>query len=469
MRTPLFGLGQLAKSPTVTAKRLQNLYCEARPQGEKSALVAYATPGLSLFVDFGATPIRGGLEVESTNLCYVVHRGVLWEVNNAGVKVSRGLLATTTGRVSMVHNGLQVMIVDGVNGYIYNTSTTAFAQITDPDFPANPTTVTFLARRFVVSLAGSSRFYWSDIDDGLAWDALSFANAEASPDPIVMVFATNGQLALHGTLTTEFWGISGAEDQPFTPLQGTTSEWGLAARWSIAKYDNTYACLIKNRMGQVMVAQLAGYLPKKISTIDIDSIINAYPDTADASAYSYMLGGHPMFVITFPAAGFTWLYDGSTGIWSSLKSLGIARHLGELAFSFLSDMMVADYSTGLLYKLRPDLLADNGASIERQIVGETVTTPDGDYISVDCLRVDMEVGVGLATGQGSNPQIGLEISRDNGRTWGAQMWRTFGAVGQYSTEVEWRRLGTAKAFTPRLTVTDPVPVNIVSASLNPRD
>jgi hypothetical protein len=31
---------------------------------------------------------------------------------------------------------------------------------------------------------------------------------------------------------------------------------GLAARWSIAKFDNTMACLWKNRMGQVMVAKL---------------------------------------------------------------------------------------------------------------------------------------------------------------------------------------------------------------------
>jgi hypothetical protein len=35
----------------------------------------------------------------------------------------------------MAHNGTQVMIVDGSNGYIYNTSTTVFAQIVDADFP----------------------------------------------------------------------------------------------------------------------------------------------------------------------------------------------------------------------------------------------------------------------------------------------------------------------------------------------
>ena len=134
----LFGLGQAAKSPFVTAKQMTNLYAEVRPAGEKSALVAYGTPGLSApLVDFGATPIRGGREFPSLFVCFVVHRGILWEVNNAGVATNRGTLLTTTGRVSMSDNGVQVMIVDGTYGYIYNTSTNVFAQVTDADFPAS--------------------------------------------------------------------------------------------------------------------------------------------------------------------------------------------------------------------------------------------------------------------------------------------------------------------------------------------
>jgi hypothetical protein len=81
MRIPLFGLGQAAKSPYVTAKKLQNLYAEQRPQGEKSVLVAYGTPGETLFLDFGAAPCRGGIEFEPGSVCYVVNSGTLWEVN----------------------------------------------------------------------------------------------------------------------------------------------------------------------------------------------------------------------------------------------------------------------------------------------------------------------------------------------------------------------------------------------------
>jgi Phage stabilisation protein len=272
-RISLFGAGQRAKSPYVTAKQLTNMYAETRPQGEKSSLTAYQTPGEVLFADMGDTPIRGGIEYEVGNVSDFVHRGTLWEINNAGLTVSRGTLNTAAGRVTIAYIGVQVMIVDGTYGYIYNTSTMVFSQITDPDFPANPVSVTSLGRRFIVCLRGSSRFYVSDLDDGLAWDALNFANAESNPDAIIAVYASNGQLILMGSISCEYWGNSGALDFPFSALQGTATEWGLAAQYSIAKYDNTLAYLVKNRTGQAMLAKLNGYLPERLSTPDFDSIV----------------------------------------------------------------------------------------------------------------------------------------------------------------------------------------------------
>lgn len=468
---PLFGLGEAAKSPFVTAKQITNLYCEVRPQGEKSSLVAYGTPGLEApLVDFGDTPIRGGREFPALSVCYVVHRGILWEVNNAGVATNRGTLLTTTGRVSLSDNGVQVMIVDGSYGYIYNTVTHAFTQNVLSGLPAEaqfPTTVTYLGRRFIVNSAGSGRFYCSDIDDGLTWNVLNFANAETNPDPIVAVWTSNGQLALLGTKTTEYWGLSGAVDFPFALISGTATEWGLAATWSIAKFDNTMACLMKNEMGQVIIAKINGYVPVPISTPDVAAIINSYSNVADATAYGYMLGQHPMYVITFPSAGYTHMYDGTTGFWSYLKSDGLTRYRGEFAFPFLSAIVVSDYDEGRLYRLSPTTYTDNGATIEREVIGETIRAPNGELLDLSCLRVDMEVGVGLTLGQGSNPQIGLSISRDNGKTWGPETLKDMGEIGEYHTRVEWRRLGSPRVFTPKLRITDPVPVCIVSASLNP--
>lgn len=467
-RIPVFGPGLRAKSPYVTAKSLQNVYCETRPAGEKASIVGYRTPGLVVFSDFGTTtPIRGGHANQTTNLSYCVVGNVLYEVSGTGVATNRGTLNTSTGRVSIADNGVQVMIVDGAYGYIFNTSTLAFAQITDVDFPANPLTVAYLSRRFVINVQNSSRFYWSAVDDGLTWDALDFSNAESSPDPIAAVWSSGGQLVLYGTSTTEFFGDSGAADSAFAVIKGTANEWGLAARWSVAKYDNSMAMLVQNRMGQVMVAQLAGYIPKKISTPDMDAIINGYATVNDASAYSYMLGGHPMYVISFPGASATWLYDGSTGIWSQLVSYGLTRHRGEFGWSFLTYNLVTDFSDGRLYQLRADTYTDDGDQIESVVTTETIAAPGLERLEVLKLRADMQVGQGTSAVE--YPQVGLSVSRDNGNTWGAEMMRDLGPIGQYGNTVEWTRLGTARNFVFRIRVTDPVAFTLVSASVNPED
>lgn len=467
-RISVFGLGLASKSPYVTAKGMQNMYAEQRPQGEKSVMVAYRTPGLSVFADSGAlTPPRCTHSFDKTDSGFCVIGNVFYQVTGDGTLINRGTLLTFSGRISIADNGTQIMLVDGIYGYIYNTGTLTFTQITDPDFPANPQTVAFLSGYFVVTFNQSSRFYVSALYDGTSWDALSFANAETNPDPLMAVWAANGQLILLGSRSTEYWGASGTLDFPFAQIQGSATEWGLAAQFSVAKYDNSIACLIKNRMGQVMVAQLAGYLPKKISTPDIDAIINSYAVVSDAQAYSYMLGGHAMYVINFPTAGYSWLYDGSTGMWTSLKSYGITRHRANFGMSFLTFTIVADYALGILYKLTSTALTDNGALIESQIISETVVDPDMDRLTVNKFRVDMEVGDN-ASGY-ENPQIAVSISRDNGQTYGAEMFHPIGPIGNYTQVVEWNRLGTARNFVFKLRVSDPVPFCLVNAMVNSRD
>lgn len=118
MQIPLLGLGLQGRSLNLSAQRRLNLYLEVDENGDKSRVSAHPTPGLASFYDFGDTPARGMHAVG--DYLYVVHRGTLWEVNNAGVATSRGTLTTTSGRVSMADNGVEIFIADGLTkGYVY--------------------------------------------------------------------------------------------------------------------------------------------------------------------------------------------------------------------------------------------------------------------------------------------------------------------------------------------------------------
>lgn len=465
MHINLFGLGVSSRSRAVSAARAQNLYFERRPVGERSEIVAYGTPGLDLFADAGDTPWRGLMPMETTDFLYGVHRGVLKQVDNAGAITNRGTLNTQTGRVSMAHNGTLSLMVDGTNGYTYTPSSTTFAQVSDGDFLNGAKTVTWLDGYFVVEDGD----VFAISTDGTTWDASERAVPESSPDGIVSVFADHGELMVFGENTTEFWVNTGATDFPFAPLKSSTAEWGCASAWSICKFNDSVAFLAKNRMGQVSVAQMQGYIPRILSTPDVDHEINGYASVTDATAYSYMDGGHPMYRINFPAADRSWLYDGLTGHWHPVKSQGIGRHRGEIGVNYLARSIVSDYSSGRLYRMNPDTYSENGAQIERELVSENVSAPDRNRFQVDCLRLDMEVGVGLVSGQGSDPQVMLQVSRDGGNSWGHEMWRSFGKIGQYKRRVEWRRLGTSDQFTFKIRVTDPVKVVFTSATINQAD
>jgi hypothetical protein len=433
--------------------------------GEKSQTVAYGVPGRDLFSNAGDTPWRGLIPVETTPYFFGVHRGTLYQVDNAGTRTSQGTLDTTSGRVSMCHNGDIIFMADGTSAYTYVISTDTFTKATDGDLISNPKSVTWNDQYFLVE--NGEQFQISD--DGLAYDAADIGIPEASPDGIQLIIADHGEILILGALTVEPWVNTGATDFPFAPLKSSVAEWGCAAPWSVVKANDSVTFLAKNGDGQPSIVRMKGYIPEVISTPDLDAIIAGYSTVADATALAYKVGGHPFYQINFPTADASWLYDALTNRWSPVKSAGIGRQRNEIGIQYLSKTIISDYSSGELYRQNADTYTENGETIEAEMISETVRMPDGGRFPMDCLRLDMETGVGLASGQGSDPQVMLQISRDGGYTWGAEMWRSAGKVGQYGRRVEWWRLGSADQATFKIRMTDPVKRVFLSASLNPVD
>lgn len=458
MQIPLLGLGIQGRSLNLSAQRRLNLYLEIDTEGDKSKVSAHPTPGLALFKDLGDTAVRGMHAVG--DYLYVVHRGTFWEINNAGVATSRGTMTSASGRVSMADNGVEVFVADGVSrGYVYTIATTTLAAVIDGDAVVSDT-VTFLDGHFVVSKTASGQFNFSDGYAGLNWGVDSWARAESNPDKLTAVMAEKGLLGLFGEFTSEVWSNVGTTPVPFARVQGATQEWGLAARWSLCKFDETVIFLGRNRLGQVSVIRGG----ERVSPPDLDYVINGYSAFADASGFSYMWSHHPMYQLNFPTAGKSWLYDGKTGAWSELESNGLTRHRAELSAQHLGAIRVADYSNGKIYTLS-DVYTDNGSEIAREIQSGHSYGTDYNNLFMSELRLDMETGAGLATGQGSDPQVMLQISQDGGHTFGVERWASAGAIGAYRTRARWRRLGRTRDTVLKIRMTDPVKTIFLGAAL----
>ncbi len=461
---PLFGSGVAGKSYVVTRQRRLNCYFENREDGDKTKVAIYGTPGL--VASFMANsplsqPMRGMLGTQSA--LYLIAYNQFHSVTSTGVILASGTLGTTAGLVSTTYSPTQVVIVDGAAGYLF-VPPSSFSTI-GASFPAGAKTVTFVSSFFVAEQPGTQRFWVSNANDGSTWNALAFASASSFSDNILAVDNLLGNLILFCQQHMEFWQNVGTSPEPFAPILSAQNEYGLAAIFSRAHVDQSIIFLSQTREGQVQFVQLNGFNAVVVSNPDIEYIINQF---ATVSALGYEQDRHKFYQCTFPTADRSFLFDCSTRLWSEVQtgsSVVPTRHWANLACYYAGRTLFSDYATNQIYTMSQSQYTDNGQTIIREIITRHVLS-NFNRVRISLLYLDMDVGVGLQTGQGSNPQIMLQYSKDNGRTWSAERWVTLGAVGMYITRVLWRRFGSTRDATFKIRMSDPVKFVITEAAMN---
>lgn len=454
---PLFGLGNAGKSVNVNAQQRTNLYCQIERDPEVNVVTMYPTPGLTTFVNFGANPDRAFYT--KGDYQYHVNSSNFFRVSNDGTIVNKGSLLTTGGRCDVCDNGTQIIVVDGTYGYIYDLVAETFVQITDPDFPGAQT-VTFLNGYFEIQVPNTGKWYISGLYDGLSWNALDFATAESDPDNLVRIMADNGQIVLFGEKTTEFWGDSGGVDFPFARIGASAIEWGLSARWSLCKFIDSLIFLRRNRLGYTEVCTLSGYTAQSVTPPEMAFVFSQYESVENATGFTYMISGHAMYQINFPSANESWLYDAQSKAWSKLESDG-GRNRAEIQANYLNQPYVSDYENGKIYRLDENVYTEDGVTVAREFISRHQST--GDYTRFAQMWIEMEAGVGLISGAGSDPQIMMSISRDGGHTYGAEVTRPIGKIGEYKRRAVFNRVGRARDWLYKFRVVEPIKVVFVKA------
>jgi hypothetical protein len=459
MRIPFLGGSGHARSVSVNVSRTVNLYAEMDAEG-KAQIALYGTPGLVQFATTHAAEVRG--LYEASGRLFAVVGATFYEVSGAGVATNRGTLTSTSGAVSMADNGLMVAVVDGANGYQFTLATNAFAQIADPDFPAADR-IAFQDGYFIINDSGTGSFFVTSLY-GTDVDPLDFASAEGAPDPLISLICDHRELWLFGDESTEVWFNSGAADFPFERINGAFLEMGCGAAHSVAKLDNSVYWLTQDKRGHGQVVRAQGYQPQVVSTKAVEFAIDGYATIADAIAYTYHQEGHAFYVLTFPSANATWCLDVTTGLWHERMYWDGAenRHRGNCHAFCFGRHLVGDHTNGKIYELDLDAHTDDGAAL-RAIRRTQHQHAQGKRLFWSSLQIDIEAGVGLVTGQGSDPQMMLRWSDDGGKTWSSEHWRSMGAIGEYSRRAIWRRLGQSRNRVYEVAITDPVKRVIIDA------
>lgn len=456
MKIGLVGPSYVQRSLPFDSQRTINLFPIADQQGAETASLL-GTPGLQLFSTAGTGPVRN-IFAAANNRCFAVSGSELYEIGEDGAATSRGALDTSSGIVTMAENGFQLGICDGESVYMFTYATNAFEKVTDADLPSAGA-IDFVDGYFVINENDTGKYYISGLYDGLSWDALDFASAESSPDLLTRAVNFIGQLGLFGNQTLEIWRNTGDSTFPFARISGSTPV-GCIAPFTITSIDTSVYWVGNNSQGGGIVYKAQGFTPVRISNDFIERKLQNVSQPELLRSWTYQEEGHVFYVITGSDLETSLVYDIATEQWHErayLNSNGTyEQHRGSCCVTAFNDRrLVGDRVNGKIYTMSLDIYDDNGDEIQRKRV-YTHLIDELKQIRYSSLEIGVETGVGLQSGQGSDPQLSLRISKDGARTWSNSYSTGVGAAGQYGKQVKFRRLGISQQCTFEITMSDPV-------------
>jgi hypothetical protein len=352
-----------------------------------------------LLASIGNGPIRGLWDfAPDSSTAFVVSGNQFFKITNSYVPTLLGTVAGT-GPVSIADNGTQVFIAANGPSYIYNNTTNVFQQITDPDFPG-AVSVGYLDGYFVFNEPNSQRLWITSLLDGLSVDPLDFVSAEGAPDDITALIVDHREVWVLGTNSVEVWYNAGTADFPLQRIQGAFNEIGCISPYSLAKLDNGVFWLGSDARGKGIVYRANGYTGTRISTHAVEWQIQQYNDITDAFGYTYQQDGHAFYVLIFPSANTTWVYDVATQAWherAGFENGQFTRHRSNCQMAFNNEIVVGDFQTGNIYAFDLEDYSDNGQIQKWYRTWRALPTGQNNFkrTAQHSLQLNCEAGVGL--------------------------------------------------------------------------
>lgn len=489
-----------------------NLYIELAPSETSKVNYYYVkTPGLAL-LNSGtrtatATPSRGTYTA-SNGTTFCVNGNILYSLSQYGIKTYIATLNSFQGTVRFTDNTQEMLIVDGMSGYIYQFNNQVlgpnFRVITDEYFPGNapgtlaPTFCVFMDTYFLVNDPSTNTYYWSNpyyayslpdtstlpYDPNVAngyWTPLQTNNIIARNDIILSLIECTNLLWIFGRNSIEVHYDTGNYNTGlFARYNQAIIDMGTAAAGSVAKYATNVFWLGADRTGALGVFRNEGFQPKRISTRGIEQIIQEFNDYSDAIGFTYSHVGHTFYVIQFPSADKTLVYDLVTDSWHQRTYLdadtGIthAWHGMYPTFNWSENVFGDSVSDAYYWADQTHYYNDNPDGVGYNYIKCVKTLPIafsmGMLVRYNSAQVMFQQGVGLQNntpdGVGQNPTVWLAWSNDSGNSYIMEKPAPMGAIGAYGTRSRITNCGSGRNRVFRITVTDPVPVVLVGMILD---
>ena len=470
------GGGYTPQSSIADPNLLMNLYTEIiqDPFSQKTRRILLSTPGTSVFANAGSGPIRGALLWNG--LLYVVSRNEVYSITSAAVvtQMTGTVAYATNSPVSMSASDDQMLIISVGLGYILSSSTVT--QIADGDFPASVLDGAYVDGYFLVVTSASC--FFSAVDNGTSWDALDFFTVQASQSALVGIRVINQEPWIFCGEVVQPFSNTGATDIPFEPIRSATIPHGCAAAASIGEMNGNAVWLMSDAQGSNSVIRAVGYDAQRVSNHAVEFALSGYTTISDAVAYVYQDQGHTFYVLSFPDADATHVYDETTNEWHQRSyrnpSTGIlGAHISINHQFCFGKHLVGSRSGRAIYELKLPTQAadatvtfgDDGGDILLRRRRCALPWTFGKRVFVDCLTFLVEPGLGTPSGQGLTPTLMVRMSFDGGKTWGNERTVSAGAMSAFAGYFPrlWR-WGSGMQPVVEVSMTDPIPWRFLGAT-----
>lgn len=463
-----------AQSSIASGEVLTNFYLERSESGNASTpLAAYPTPGVRAIASATQSPGRGHFSHRGRDFCVIGSQFL--EATLSGLTVI-GSVAVDQYPATLCTNGDygdQILISSGNNGYVYTLTTSTLTQVRT----GGTRMVAHLDGYGLALDADTSTLYVSDNGDFTVWDPTQFLQRSDAPDPWVALKVPAGSkyAYLLGSETSSALYDAGTSPFPLAPHAAGLLQQGCAAPFSASDVGGVLYWLAQTKDGAGQIVSTAGFDTQVVSSFAVSVSIGALDTISDAIGDGYQELGHTFYLLTFPTGRVTWAYDATEAL-NLPPAMRWARRMTWNATTSEEDAwrplfhtycfgvhLTLDRAGGTLYQLSSDYGTDVDSRPIRRVRRPPSLYSDHALITVPCFELLLETGVALASGQGSDPQVSLRISRDGGKTWGPERTRSAGARGQYDVRLRWWRNGSARRWQPEIIVSDPIPFRLLGA------
>lgn len=418
--------------------------------------------GLKAFKDSSGNADRG--MIKNQGKLYKVTDTTLYEVDSVGNHTSLGTIPGSN-RCIMSAMGSQIIIVNG-SGKAYVWDGTTLTQNTSVNL-GNPRGVAVLNNQAIYDQGTGQGFDVSDVGKPAEIDGLNNAAAESFSDDLLVPYAWRETLYLMGTATIEPWWNSGQGNPPFDKVQGAVINMGLDAIHSVADMPD-YLFFLGSDKQFHSLSPGTSTVDTIISNPNMADKINEYLITSDCIGWTMELQGQWFYVATFPAQDVTWVYP-IGGEWFEWGT-DDGRIRANSYVNIFNKHLVAEYNSGNIYELDKDTYTDVGDAIIRTRDAAPLHSgligPDNKEFEINSMELILETGVGLLSGQGSDPRVMVSVSRDGGKSFGTERMLKVGTLGE-QVRVHTGGFGRfPSSCVIRVRVSDPIPWFIYSANVD---